>query len=200
MTNWNSLDNQNVGGPDAWLVAEQTANALSELNSLVAGTPGSAIAVDAGQTAAVMTGLYDFQNDSEESRDLVFQFRAASAISGSPIGDYNDNGIVDAADFTAWRDLLGQSIALPNEDPDTTPGEVTSDDYMIWKTNFGNTGGGGGLGAFEVFTGEVEYVSFSPGSGALTVSSVPEPSAGLLAFALTCGLFGAGCRSRSVFS
>ena len=33
------------------------------------------------------------------------------------IGDYNDNGIVDAADYTVWRDHLGQSFALSNEEP-----------------------------------------------------------------------------------
>src|SRR5262249_46025955 len=33
------------------------------------------------------------------------------------IGDYNNDGKVDAADYTVWRDHLGQSFALQNRDP-----------------------------------------------------------------------------------
>jgi hypothetical protein len=50
------------------------------------------------------------------------------------------NGIVDAADYTVWRDKLGTSTTLPN---DTTPGSVTQGDYDVWKTNFGNHSGSG---------------------------------------------------------
>ena len=48
------------------------------------------------------------------------------------------------------RDKLGTTTLLPN---DTTPGEVTAEDYAVWKSNFG----------------------MGPGSGALA-ASVPEPS------------------------
>lgn len=50
-------------------------------------------------------------------------------------GDYNNDGLVDAADFTLWRDNLDASVTLPN---DTTPGSVTIADYDVWKANFGN--------------------------------------------------------------
>jgi probable HAF family extracellular repeat protein len=60
-------------------------------------------------------------------------------------GDYNGNGIVDAADYSVWRDHLGQSVTLPN---DTTPGTMTQADYDVWKANFGNhAGSGSGAGA-----------------------------------------------------
>lgn len=55
---------------------------------------------------------------------------------GGPAGDYNNNGIVDAADYTLWRDNLNTSATLPN---DTTPG-VTQNDYNVWKANFGSSG------------------------------------------------------------
>ncbi len=55
-------------------------------------------------------------------------------------GDYNGNGIVDAADYTVWRDHLGQSVTLFN---DTTPGSVTQADYNVWKSNLGNHAGSG---------------------------------------------------------
>jgi len=55
-------------------------------------------------------------------------------------GDYNFNGIVDAADYTVWRDHLGSATALPNDD---TPG-VGNDDYARWKSHFGQVAGRGG--------------------------------------------------------
>ena len=61
-------------------------------------------------------------------------------------GDYNSNNVVDAADYTVWRDALGKNITLPHEDPNSTPGSVTIDDYNYWKAHFGATfpGAGGG--------------------------------------------------------
>lgn len=50
-------------------------------------------------------------------------------------GDYNLDGIVDAADYSVWRDNLGSETALVNDD---TPG-VGDDDYDRWKANFGAT-------------------------------------------------------------
>ncbi len=57
-------------------------------------------------------------------------------------GDYNDDGIVDAADYTVWRDNLGQDVLLPG---DTTPGAVSSADYDVWKEHYGEASGGGSL-------------------------------------------------------
>ncbi len=53
-------------------------------------------------------------------------------------GDYNVDGFVDAADYTVWRDQIGQSVepydaADPNGD-----GVVDQLDYDEWMNNFGN--------------------------------------------------------------
>jgi beta-glucanase (GH16 family) len=53
-------------------------------------------------------------------------------------GDYNGDGIVDAEDYTVWRDSLGQSgIGLPADGSGN--GTVDESDFQIWKENFGNT-------------------------------------------------------------
>jgi hypothetical protein len=69
-------------------------------------------------------------------------------------GDYNQNGIVDAADYTVWRDRLGQLASLPNDD---TAG-VGPDDYDRWKARFGQTlgSGSGATGSASVAVPEPE--------------------------------------------
>jgi hypothetical protein len=42
-------------------------------------------------------------------------------------GDYNNNGIVDAADYVVWRKGLGTIY--------------TQSDYNVWRANFGQTAG-----------------------------------------------------------
>jgi hypothetical protein len=56
-----------------------------------------------------------------------------------PFGDYNDNGIVEAADYVSFRDVLNTPTTLPN---DMTPGTVAPEDYDVWRANFGAIGGG----------------------------------------------------------
>jgi PEP-CTERM motif len=92
------------------------------------------------------------------------------------IGDYNNNGVVDAADYTTWRDNLG-GATLTNRDPANT-GAVTTADYTSWVTHFGNTAG--------------------PGSGAGLASggAVPEPASIVLAALGVFGLIGAARRGR----
>jgi hypothetical protein len=63
-------------------------------------------------------------------------------------GDYNNDGMVDAADYTVWRDSLASGTPLLNET--ASLGTVDQDDYAAWKTNFGatlNNNGSGSLGA-----------------------------------------------------
>jgi hypothetical protein len=50
-------------------------------------------------------------------------------------GDYNDNSVVDAADFVVFRKANGTNVTLPG---DTTPGTVYQADYDMWRANFGN--------------------------------------------------------------
>jgi hypothetical protein len=50
-------------------------------------------------------------------------------------GDYNQNGVVDAADYVVWRNELedgGAGRADGNQD-----GEIDAVDYDLWKANFG---------------------------------------------------------------
>jgi hypothetical protein len=82
---------------------------------------------------------------------------AASEFRLDPIdGDFNDDGIVDGADYTIWRDTLGKRGTLLAADADLNK-VVNAADYGVWRDHFGATRGGAGAAA-----------------------SVPEPSSLLL--------------------
>jgi autotransporter-associated beta strand protein len=88
-------------------------------------------------------------------------------------GDYNNDGVVDAADYVTWRANVGQpSQSLPN---DTTGVIIGDAQYDLWRSNFGNT---------------VPV----PGAGAsIGVSAVPEPGSFsiFIGFASALSLVGA---------
>jgi hypothetical protein len=84
-------------------------------------------------------------------------------------GDYNNNGKVDAADYSIWRDHLGQNFQLTNEGVGQSPGQVTQADYDFWVSQFGIPGAG---------------------SGSLADAAVPEPASALLAGLALVGVIG----------
>ncbi|MEX2091258.1 MAG: PEP-CTERM sorting domain-containing protein [Pirellulales bacterium] len=59
-------------------------------------------------------------------------------------GDYNRDGVVDAGDYTTWRDSLGSFVANFNAADGDGDGIVDDGDYEVWKSNFGGAPGGGG--------------------------------------------------------
>jgi Glycoside hydrolase family 44/Dockerin type I domain/PEP-CTERM motif len=99
----------------------------------------------------------------------AFSVTTLVLISDGLPGDFNRDGTVDAADYTVWRNSLGQTgntAADANED-----NLVDAQDYAMWKANFG--------------------LSELGGAGSLT--TVPEPSALALMLLAACG---PTCRRR----
>jgi hypothetical protein len=78
-------------------------------------------------------------------------YSLVSPISPGLAGDFNVDGVVDAADYTLWRDHLGD----PNEASINNLGDgqngVDDADYAVWKQHFGESANGGSGG----FTGAV---------------------------------------------
>jgi phospholipase/lecithinase/hemolysin len=111
-------------------------------------------------------------------------------------GDYNKNGVVDAADFTVWRDTLGQSGAgLPADGtgPSGAPdGMVDQLDYDFWKAHFSEVTGSG-LGAGRA-TAVPEPAAMWLAAIALMMISLRRPAAH------TSGLAGQRCISRRASS
>ena len=73
-----------------------------------------------------------FSADVTDEGDAYFRLAAADTSAG----DYNGDGVVDAADYTVWRDSLGSEVLLAADgDGDNV---VDQDDYAIWAANFGS--------------------------------------------------------------
>jgi hypothetical protein len=82
---------------------------------------------------------------TSESNDLpaapIYSYAFATLT-----GDYNDNDIIDAADYTVWRDALNSGDPLENDSNGN--GIADEDDFLYWRDHFGETlGSGAGSGA-----------------------------------------------------
>jgi hypothetical protein len=130
----------------------------------------------ANPTQTTVTGLGNHFSASVAGRSI-----AVLILSPRLLGDFNDDGIVDAADYTVWRDTQGQTgqdLSADFTGPGGIPdGVVDTLDYQFWVDHFGQTASGAG-------------------NGASSSAAVPEPSSILLLAASSIAFF---CCGRGAF-
>ncbi|QDT67511.1 hypothetical protein MalM25_04100 [Planctomycetes bacterium MalM25] len=114
--------------------------------------------LDLGYTAGTM--LYagfttDWTSVAEGEPTTVSSYASVSEVNidnfslvsdaEAPAGDYNQDGYVDAADYTIWRDSNGQvggGLAADGTGDDllgVPDGDVDSFDYDFWDANYGSS-------------------------------------------------------------
>ncbi len=98
-------------------------------------------------------------------------FQLVEVTTTGPLGDYNGDGMVDAADYTVWRDNVGgDGSTLQNRDPGQT-GPVDSGDYDFWKSQFGQ------VGAVSLASAETAAVPEPSGFALITVCLIAAAAA-----------------------
>jgi hypothetical protein len=167
-------ENAELDVPSLLRIGEFQANNLSEGAVVSIDNPNLAVFLNLakyfeGEAEEGMVTLLIEQTNSSGTNDASFYSKEGNPLFAPRLvldallaevappllaGDYNDDGVVDAADYTMWRDNLGAAAGtLPN---DVDGGEIGQDQYDTWVTNFGAASGGG--------------------AGSLVNSAVPEPS------------------------
>lgn len=153
----------NSTAPPPFFVAEPLSTDLGEHKHLLGyalDNDPPAIAGAYGFFAQLSSDLYETSdpflvvlNNMVSYGDMVEAALATNAAAIDPNageelpGDYNGDNIVDAADYTVWRDAMeaGETTLL-NRNP-ANSGLVDDDDYSYWRTNFGLTAEGTGSSA-----------------------------------------------------
>lgn len=156
-----------AGIPDSGFMAEQNLLGSSTLPADGRITLGAA---------------YDTASDH---RDVVFKLLLADNTvltvdsvvyvddpAGIP-GDFDGDMAVTAADYTVWRDTMGDAVATGSQADANYDGLINTADYLVWRANYGN---------------------LAPlAAGLQAAHETPEPAASaLLLIALA-----AGCRHRN---
>ena len=87
-------------------------------------------------TAANVLGQFDGVFLPGSGYELVYSATAVQLVATSDLsGDYNNDGVVDAADYTVWRDNEGAPAGTLLNDADG--GMIGQAQYDTWVANFG---------------------------------------------------------------
>jgi hypothetical protein len=118
-------------------------------------------------TTGVATLIGELTTPNMDAAFASIEFVGFDDAPAGVIGDYNSNGVVDAADYVLWRN--GGPLANEGD----TPGTVNQADYEVWRANFGRGGAA---------------------SAGLAAAAVPEP--GTIALVALAALAAAGMLRR----
>ena len=145
-----TVDGVTAGTAGKLIINSGVANAISNLATLTLTGGGSAGTADVGYAeldandtvaglvlggVAKAAGTYGSSSSSATFKDDEY-FSGTGILTVTPAGvpgDYNNNGVVDMADYVLWRN----GGPLQNEVAST--GTVDAADYDAWRARFGNT-------------------------------------------------------------
>jgi hypothetical protein len=150
---------QSLPADDAWhhLTFDVTADAW-EYVGLFGGTSIQETLADVMTLRLIHNPLASFRGEDIEASFLVDNITAEAAVAENN-GDYNNDGVVDVADYVMWRKTLNQTAdpAGSGADGDGDGTVELDDDYEHW---------------FE------RFATIPPNGGGN--SAVPEPASGAL--------------------
>jgi hypothetical protein len=152
---WFSLQDQGYD-EQIWFETPSTTSQLTELTIAGATTiaPGQVVYVGEPADPHLIANLTFEYFNSESGVQTVGSVLLAESVVPQLPGDYNGDMVVDAGDYTLWRNNLGATIDSFQGADGNGDGVVNSADYKIWKRQFGRSiqppMSSGGAGAASV--------------------------------------------------
>lgn len=97
-------------------------------------------------TIPAQAGTFEVKLDAAASTGAQFSIVAADAVrivlTGSPqSADYNQDGVVDAGDYTVWRANLGETVPAGTLGDGNQDGTVDEADFRFWRGQYGTVVG-----------------------------------------------------------
>lgn len=137
---WLSLQDQSYDA-GIWFEAAPNPTSLVELTIQSATTlmPGQSIYLGELVDPSIATNL-TFEH-FYSSTSLLSPGSIRFGDPGVPTlpGDYNNDHTVDTADFTVWRDALGETVVSFTAADGNGDGRVDASDYHVWLSSYGTS-------------------------------------------------------------
>lgn len=116
--------------------------AVSTLNGFTPANGNSWQIIAAGSIAGTFGSVTPGYSIQQQGNNLMLFF-------GNPLqaGDYNGDGLVNGGDYVAWRRAMANAGTLQNET--ASPGVVDQADYDAWRANYGANNGAASGAAVE---------------------------------------------------
>jgi hypothetical protein len=144
----------------AYLFRDNGADQWNQISKLAAsdGMGGDSLGFSAaiGSGTAIAGALLDDDMVSGVDAGSAYLFSVPGPVLA---GDYNGDVVVNAADYTTWRNMQGQTgsgLAADGNGDDV----VNLADYRLWKRNYGRT--------------------MATGAGSVLAAAIPEPNSAVL--------------------
>jgi hypothetical protein len=171
-------DNNCVGNPQcesSWLIASIDLFGVNDSGisnvRLQIGELGMNHALERSEDTEVLfgAGVSDPIYNAKDHRSTTLDGDSPDLIINAVpllVGDYNQNVVVDAADYTVWRDTRGSTTNLIADGNNS--GTIETGDYNVWRHNFGRTAGSGSAAAvpepaaLPILVAIVAFVTISP--------------------------------------
>jgi hypothetical protein len=131
-----------AGGADELDYSISTAGHISgslmnQIDLALGGGNTHLFALDTS-TPGMMSGTITVSSASQAVQNgLVTIPVSFQVVPVALLGDYNQNGDVDAADYVVWRDTFGANVSGGAGADGNGNGIVDDADYMVWQAQFG---------------------------------------------------------------